>query len=173
MNLRHSVSILSLALVFAVPVAAHADTTYDVTGVFDDASTLSGTYTINAAGVVTAADLTLDSITFNILDGSTAPVGGITTYTNTYVDTAANGSDYIDLEILGSSTVCSAEIYTCTFFGGPQLTNAFLTPDSQLNLISGSASPETAATPEPSSLALLGTGLVGAIAMGRRKFLKA
>jgi PEP-CTERM motif len=163
--------VLVASVTLASGVAAHADTTYNVTGTFSDVagSPLTGTYTINASDVVTAADLTLQGITFNILDGSTAPIAGITTYTNTFVDTVTNPSDYIELEILGSSTVCSAQIYTCTFFGGPQLTSAFLTPDSQLNLISGSASPETSATPEPSTMLLFGTGLLGLAFVAFRK----
>jgi hypothetical protein len=152
---------IAAVLVCAVPVAAHADTTYDVTGNFSDvaSSPLTGTYTINTSGVITAADLTLQGLTFDILNGGSAPIPGLTTYSYAFVDTATNPSD-IELEILGSSTVCSGQIYTCTLFGGPQLTNAFVSPD-QLNLISGSASLETSATPEPSSLLLLGTGLLG------------
>jgi hypothetical protein len=93
---------IAAALACAVPVAAHADTTYDVTGNFSDVagSPLTGTYTINAAGVITAADLTLQGLTFDILNGGNAPIPGFTTYSYAYVDTATNPSDYIELEIL-------------------------------------------------------------------------
>jgi hypothetical protein len=169
MNLRHSVSILSLALAFAVPVVAHADTIYDISGIFDNGYTLSGTYTMSAASVITGADLTINGISFTDVVGSTAPILDVTTYTNAAVHSASDSHDNLELNILGSNTVCTAQIYTCTFFGGPQDTSVFLTPDSQLMLISGSATAETAATPEPSSLMLLGTGFLGLVGVMRKK----
>src|ERR1700738_3863628 len=60
LNLRHYVSILSLAVICAVPAVAHADTiaTLAATGTLTDGGTLSGSVTFNeSTGVVTASDL--------------------------------------------------------------------------------------------------------------------
>jgi hypothetical protein len=178
MNLRHSISILSLALAFAVPAAAHADTVYDVTGTFNGVGgpALGGTYTISSAGVVTGADLTLDGLTFNILNGSSAPNSAYN-FSLVTVDTLTNSTDYVQLAIYNLGTVCSignepCEVTVAPGVSFPDFSVGLVTPGPQLNLVSASASPETAATPEPSSLALLGTGFAGAFALARRRFFK-
>lgn len=169
-----------------VVASAHASSitagTYDLNDVTADGFNLTGTVTLDASGILTAADITLQdpalsNPVFTQVDSAGGPsgynpvadyayisdpgIGQVALYYLTSLDSAGN----IDLCIL-SANDCNAyqasylQIYNQSSFG-------YNPVDLNSGALDGASAP--APTPEPGSLALLGTGVLGLAAVARRK----
>ena len=188
-------SLLFAALLLSGGVAAHADTLLtftDVTGV--DLTSMTGSFTINAAGTITALDITVvypgqAANTFTSLAdiqfaGEFSP--------NYYIQIASDqgdqfaaGGGQISIVLVPSTLagyvggpICTS-VYDATADGsscqiGSSYTKNDVTGNDAFNgLLTGSLNGtplvSTSATPEPSSLALLGSGALGLAGMLRRR----
>lgn len=156
------------AALLSASLAAHADilTTFTVTGTFPD-STLAGTITIDTTtGSATAIDVSLSSpeaTTFTTISSQVPAYGGANEYE---INTIA-GNEELQL-LLNSASLIG---YT-----GGSLTTPPYDSDLEVNgqfyedLTSGQVTVPTSVTPEPSSIALLGTGLLGVAGVVRKRF---
>lgn len=166
--MRHSLlrhSFLAVVFLALSTFAAHADTTFNVSGATEHNGTFSGTITLDTAtSQFTAASITYSLFSstylFNVID--LQELGG-GTY-NTYIADAAGEQFALKLPVATlsgyqGSTICTGN---CLTPGGGYASAFFdmLNPRDLYNVTSGSLTP-AAATPEPSSIALLTTGLLG------------
>jgi hypothetical protein len=177
--MRLTLRLLSLAsLSAALTLAAHADTFALTNYIFASGATATGTIDINTTtGQVTSMDITysgLPSEPFNIILG----VGATGNYTNAPVDDAA-GDVFADSlhtpagDFIGytGGPACS-DTNTCNP-GGIPVTSGIIFSNPNLlsdDLMTGSLTLDPPApTPEPSSLALFGTGILSLAGIARRR----
>jgi len=167
--MRYSPLLSSLALlsVLAIAASAHADTfNFSATGSsgpFSGSGTL--TATAQGGGEYLITDITGTGVTgliapgdFHGNDNLLFPTATPTLDSHGFSFTAINGPDHYDVNIFNS--------------GGSYF--AYLDDeDNFTQTVPVTFSLATAATPEPSTLILLGTGILGLAGMTRRKILSA
>lgn len=187
-------SLIATVAITLPSLAAHADTisTFTVTnGTFRSGATATGTVTIDTTiGTITGIDVTYRRGTtvdefLGLTDQAEQPAN------NLYGFNANDGADGdFDFAIETGSLVGYAGGVLCSMDNGvacpvPGEPAAFFATDvifdnSYLNadilqsgsLVLTSSETDTSVTPEPSSIALLGTGLIGMAGIFRRKLLR-
>lgn len=177
-------SLLAIALFATFTFAAHADTmsTFSLTDyTFQSGATATGTIVIDVTdGEVQSTTITYfggTTLLFDVSTGTGDVAAGL--YSNapsldaagdSFADSlhtpAAGFIGYAGGEACSATDLCfDGEVTSGIIFAGAKM-------DDELETGSLTLEPAiTAQTPEPSTLALLGTGILGLAGAGRRKFL--
>jgi hypothetical protein len=193
MNRILAVLVSLAALTLALP--ARADSIYTFENTSDEvyaSNALTGTITISTADssyAVTGGSFTYGGNTFSTLS-SFGIVPGANYFYGDFTD-AANDVYFLEIVFPPSGTTGDYALCTdlsyCSDMGSMDTSSGFAPYDAALmppglnfgedvDLETGDLTPPvvvSSATPEPSSLILLGTGILGAAGVARRRFVKA
>lgn len=160
--------VISLAMLAA---SAYAGTVFDVTGTFDNTSTLSGTITIDTiGGTVTDSNLTIDPVAldYTFTGGPTSQgaynSSGFYYYQAEFQDGSANlYLDFSTSSLVGftGASLCSIA-QPCNNIVSSYYFNVFASQPADPDLVSGDVAPEPS-----TALLLVGGGAV--LALRRRK----
>jgi hypothetical protein len=178
-------SVAAFLLVGVRPASADSNELFDLTGQYTDGSTVSGTIAIDVAtGVITATDLSYGGQTytdiqtqgafFGLTESGETPIPvsygynvGSSSSTLPQLSFAFPGTTAVDSLIgYNGGTLCALETLCGPDQEGYTWESSFESADgSYLELESG----KIVAAPEPSSLLLLGVGLVGMIGFSLKR----
>ena len=172
---RHHGFLQRLALLGVLAIfagVAHASTiTYDLDGAMTtDGDPITGTVTIDSGtDLVTAGDLELDGTPWGDFEFDTFGYSGSIFPNENYAEIEFTYLDYIVLDYY-TSNIGTGDV-------GVDFVDADLSGTYYYNFGGATLDPESAAaaspapTPEPSSVLLLGTGVLGLVGFGRRRLL--